>query len=197
MASDLLTARHAGEANALERFDLEVAREAGKARRTPLVRALGRLSELADQPPLLALCALTVSAGLLRRDARLAATGVRMLVAFALATGIKSAVKQGFARTRPHLYLNRGLYRTEPLGPTDGDWSSFPSGHTAGAVAVSGALAAGYPAARTTAYAASALAALIQLPRATHYPSDLLAGLLIGLASGRMAAGLERRLRRV
>jgi len=47
-----------------EQADIAVARAAAGARGNILVRAFGRASEIADQPPLITLCAATFAAGL-------------------------------------------------------------------------------------------------------------------------------------
>ena len=65
--------------------------------------------------------------------------------------------------------------------------NSFPSGHTAGAVAVAAVIGRCYPAHRVAAYASAAAVAAIQVPRCQHYPGDLGAGALIGIAAGAMA----------
>ena len=59
----------------------------------------------------------------------------------------------------------------------------FPSGHTAGAVAVARACARHYPPARAPAYAWAAGVAAAQVPRCAHYPSDVAGGALVGLAA--------------
>jgi membrane-associated phospholipid phosphatase len=70
--------------------------------------------------------------------------------------------------------------------------TSFPSGHSAGAAAVASAFARDFPEYRTQAYAAAGLIALAQVPRCAHYPSDVGAGIAIGIASdAAVAEGLE------
>jgi membrane-associated phospholipid phosphatase len=67
------------------------------------------------------------------------------------------------------------------LGPTRGEWHSFPSGHTAGSVAVARAVGRVYPEARAAAYGGAAAIALIQIPRGAHYPADVAAGTAVGI----------------
>lgn len=168
---------------AVEKADIAVAREAGAARDHPAVAALGKFGELGDQPPMVALCAATIAAGLVRRDGRLASTGVRMLAAHALATGIKRVIKHSVDRTRPKLLVEEGRYETGPGRHKDGEYSSFPSGHTAGALAVARAYARDYPEAAWPAYAGAAMIAGIQVPRCHHFPSDIGAGAVVGWAA--------------
>jgi membrane-associated phospholipid phosphatase len=168
---------------AVEKADIKVARKAAAVRETPPIAALGKLGELGDQPPMVALCAATIAIGLYRRDGRLAATGVRMLAAHALATGIKHVIKRSVDRTRPRLLVEEGRYETGPGRHKDGEYSSFPSGHTAGAVAVARAYARDHPEGAWPAYAGAAMIAGVQVPRCHHFPSDIGAGAVIGLAA--------------
>lgn len=146
----------------------------------PLVRGLGSLSEIGDQPPLVALSGAILAYGVLANNQRAARAGAHMLGSLVLATLIKTALKHIVARTRPNVLLEEGRYEAEALGPNEGAWHSFPSGHAAGSVAVARAVARVYPKARTVAYAGAAAVALIQVPRGAHYPTDVAAGALVG-----------------
>ena len=167
----------------VEKADIAVAETAAPLRHTPPVKALGFMSELADQPPLFALCAAVLAFGVTSGRPRIARAGARMLAAEALATMLKSAVKHRIDRTRPRVAAEGGRYKMERGHSHDSAVNSFPSGHTAGAVAVARALAREYPDARLPGYAAAAAVAVIQIPRCQHYPSDLAGGALIGLAA--------------
>jgi membrane-associated phospholipid phosphatase len=174
--------KHARRASAVERIDVRIAQEAGRFRNAGPVPLLGRIAGLADQPPLFAASAAALAAGLVLRRPRLVRTGARMLAAEFAATMIKSAVKHRIDRTRPRKMLREGRYafRKAQGDESDGDWSSFPSGHTAGAVAVGRAIARENPAAGPAAAAAAAGVALVQLPGAKHFASDVVAGAAIG-----------------
>jgi len=67
--------------------------------------------------------------------------------------------------------------------------SSLPSGHAASAVA--GALATGrlFPVARPIFWALAALIAVSRVYTGVHWPSDVLAGALVGFACGWFALG--------
>lgn len=173
----------AADATPIEQADVKVAQAAAEVQDEPPVKALARIGEIGDQPPLLILSGLTLAAGLWRRDRRLARAGARMLVAELVSIAIKDAIKRSVARTRPGLLIEEGRYEMKRGGPYEGKWNSFPSGHTAGAVAVSRALVREYPEARLPAYAAAATIAAAQLPSCNHYPTDIGAGAVIGLAS--------------
>lgn len=179
-----------------EEADLKAAEAAADLRHHPVVRAAGWISEVADQPQLITLCAATIAAGLWRRDRRLAATGARMLAAATLAIVIKDRAKHATDRTRPHVVVEGGGYRMEKGdGTGDGALGSFPSGHTAGAVAVARAAARGYPEVAPAAYLAAGLIAAVQVPRCAHYPTDIGAGALVGWLSEAAVTGAERLVR--
>ena len=146
--------------------------------------ALGRFASLGDQPPLRTLCAAVIAAGLAGGDRRLARTGVRMLVAHTLATLAKDFVKERVDRTRPRSKGGKGKdHKPRPGRHTSKEETSFPSGHSAGAAAVAAAFARDYPEHRGIAAAAGAAIALAQIPRCAHYPTDVGAGLAIGIAA--------------
>lgn len=167
----------------LEKADVEAGAKAARNRHRPIVRIAGTLSEIADQPQLAAVCGLTIAAGLLRRDPRLTATGLRMLAAHGLATLAKGWIKDRVNRTRPRVAVEEDRYEMRPGTSEDGRDRSFPSGHTAGAIAAAASLVPHYPAASVPAFGLAAAIAAIQVPRGNHYPGDLAAGLVIGLAA--------------
>jgi membrane-associated phospholipid phosphatase len=63
------------------------------------------------------------------------------------------------------------------------DSSSFPSGHTAAAVAFTAAVAPSWPAAGAVCAVPAAMVAVERVQSGAHYPSDVAAGAVIGLAS--------------
>ena len=160
----------------------------------PVVEALGEAAELADQPPLIAASASTLAAGLATRRPALARTGLRMIAAHGLATLLKTMVKDRIDRTRPHEVAKKGKHEIEPGRSKAGEKRSFPSGHSAGAVAVARAVVRGHPRAAPVAYPLAAVASAIQVPRKTHFPSDVLVGAAIGLVAEALVAAAFRRL---
>jgi membrane-associated phospholipid phosphatase len=151
---------------------------------SPAMEALGRFASLGDQPPLRTLCAATIAAGLAGGDRRLARAGLRMLLAHTLATLAKDFVKHRVDRARPRSRSRKGEdHVPRPGRRTAKEVTSFPSGHSAGAAAVARAFARDYPEHSTPAHAAAAALAFAQIPRCAHYPSDVGAGLAIGIAA--------------
>lgn len=183
----------------VEDVDLRVTRAVAGERDEPIVRAAGKLSELADQPPLILLSGAVIVAGAIARDQGMLRTGARMLAAHLIATGVKTALKRSIDRTRPDEALDHGYQLA--TGDSDAhELSSFPSGHTAGAVAVAQAVARDHRDLGLAARLAAAAVAAIQIPRCKHFVSDVAVGALIGWAAEQAAAGVvraaERRLTR-
>lgn len=168
--------------SSIERLDLKVSRAAALDREMPPGRWMRRFAELGDQPPLLALCGAVVAAGVVRRDERLARTGLRMLAAHSLATMAKTLGKNSIDRTRPGALKDK-QYRLEEGDSRDGRLRSMPSGHSAGSVAVAGAIAADYPRTLGPVAAISTAVMAAQLPSRNHFLSDVIAGAAIGLAA--------------
>lgn len=182
--------------NTLERADVAAAHATRPLRGTPAVGVLGRLSELADQPPLTTICALTFVCGLLGGNARLAHAGARMLAAELLGTKLKSAVKHRIDRTRPEAVESGTAYRAGAGQDRASAMNSFPSGHSVGAVAVARAYAREYPEHRIAAYGAAATAAAVQVPRGKHYPADIVAGAAVGMLAEGAVHLIARIMRR-
>ncbi|WP_324751172.1 phosphatase PAP2 family protein [Sphingomonas sp. LY54] len=153
-------------------------------RHAPPVKALAWYSELGDQPQMLSLSGAVLAAGLVRRDARMARAGGRMIAAHLLATAAKNFVKHRIDRTRPRgAVVARGDHKPKTGRNRAKEETSFPSGHSAGAIAVARAFSREYPEYQGAALAAAGLIALAQIPRCAHYPTDVAAGLALGAAA--------------
>jgi membrane-associated phospholipid phosphatase len=151
---------------------------------SPAMAALGRFASLGDQPPMRVLCVAVIAAGLAGPDRRLARAGLRMLAAHTLATFAKDFIKERVDRTRPRSRGKPGKDHVPRAGrDSSKEETSFPSGHSAGAAAVARAFARDYPGLAVPAHAAGTALALAQIPRCAHYPTDVGAGLAIGIAA--------------
>ncbi|MGI8706409.1 MAG: phosphatase PAP2 family protein [Sphingomicrobium sp.] len=163
--------------------DVEITDALGEHNGSLPVKALLKFSKLGDQPELRLISAGLVAAGLAVGNERLSRAGMRMLVAHELATAAKDFVKHRIDRTRPRNARDRRQSKARPGGSTAKEHTSFPSGHSAGAVAVAQAFSREFPGQRAPALAAAGLIALGQIPKSAHYPTDVAAGAILGAAS--------------
>lgn len=135
------------------------------------LRLLQACSRLADGPlwvSLLLLLPLTGVAGLHWALLVLVTGSVNLLIYW--------AVKRGTRRPRP-FRQHPGLIRARARAP---DLFSFPSGHTVHAVAFALLLSAAYPALAPLLWGFAALVGASRVVLGLHYPSDVLAGAVIG-----------------
>ncbi|MFF2364604.1 phosphatase PAP2 family protein [Streptomyces sp. NPDC058122] len=123
-----------------------------------------------------------------RRGRRSAATG---LTALALAQLLSNGVgKQLIDRPRPpREWIPHDEVEDRP------DSSSFPSGHTAAAVAFTAAVAPAWPLAAGVCAVSAVLLAVERVQSGAHYPTDVAAGALIGLGGAWLTRHTPRLLR--
>lgn len=164
-------------------MDVELATSAARHRHHPIVTTLGTISELADQVPLASVCALVMGGGVVARRPDVVNMGARMMAAHVLANVIKRAIKNRVRRIRPEEVVKTGAYAFENGETQGGHDTSFPSGHTAGAVAVAGIVSRDRPDLAVPAVMTAVLIAGVQIPRAKHYPLDVTAGAALGIVS--------------
>ncbi len=157
---------------------------------TPPVKALSWLSELGDQPQMLTISGGVLAWGAIRRDPRLVRAGARMIASHLLATWVKNRVKHRVDRTRPFAAHSQEDRKPKAGRDKSKEETSFPSGHSAGALAVAQAFARELPEHRAKALAGAGLIAVAQVPRCAHYPTDVGVGLAVGLASEAVVAWL-------
>ncbi|MEO8044690.1 MAG: phosphatase PAP2 family protein [Spartobacteria bacterium] len=174
----------------LEKADVELGKELGKRRQHPAVKAASKFGKLGDQGPLYALSAGLLTIGLLTRNRRLSGSALSMFGAIALADRAKCGLKAIVHRTRPNVMEEEGIYRRGAGGSEDKGEQSFPSGHTAGSVAVARALSRHYPAVGATAGVAALFIALSRVAKGSHWPLDIVAGAVIGFASEAVATNV-------
>lgn len=174
--------------------DVAVSVKAGEYRDTPVIKALAFLSEISDQPPAFTAATLATLAGALTGRPRLTEAGLRSLAALGVATASKAAVKAVVVRTRPFVLMEHGHYETGLNGPNDGPWNSFPSGHTANAVAAARALSRVSPENAPLLGAAAVGIGVIQVPRGSHHPIDVVAGAAVGWTAETVVNALWERM---
>ncbi|MGW0842818.1 phosphatase PAP2 family protein [Streptomyces sp. NPDC002787] len=122
-----------------------------------------------------------------RRGRKAAATGLAALgVAQLMSNGV---CKQVADRPRPPKeWIPHDDVEDRP------DSSSFPSGHTAAAVAFTAAVAPSWPLAGALCTVPAAMVAVERVQSGAHYPSDVASGAVIGLASAWLTRSAPRLL---
>ena len=184
------------EANPIEQADVAVAEALVPHEGNPLVRALGAVSDLSDQEPIYAGGAAVIAVGFVMRDGKTVHGGTRILAAHLLATALRGIVKQMVDRPRPNVAAEEG-YQLTRGERTDSEYSSFPSGHTAGAVAVAMAASRVWSGSLYPGTFLAAAAAGAQVLRSKHYVSDIIVGAAIGFAAEALINRLVRQAERV
>jgi membrane-associated phospholipid phosphatase len=157
--------------------------------RSMLVRALTPLARAADEPPLMLLSVATLIGGAVAGRAAIARTGARMLAAHLVANGLKTVLKGSVDRLRPNAVKDEPEIKPGS-GTDDKAANAFPSGHTAGALAVAQAVAHELPRYRVPARVVAIVAGGTQVPRGAHYLTDVVAGAAVGWVSERIAGHL-------
>jgi len=119
-------------------------------------------------------------AGLIERDEALVMDAVEVGVASAINLGLTHLVKNSLNRTRPY-DAYPGLF----LKKSDGGSGSFPSGHTSAAFATATSLSLNVPKwyVVVPAYTWASAVGYSRMHLGVHYPSDVLAGALLGAGS--------------
>jgi membrane-associated phospholipid phosphatase len=181
------TIRKAGRKVA--KAEARIARAAAPRAGSAPEKVASTIGKLGDQPELRTLAAVVIAGGLLGTNRPLLRTGIRMLLAHELATLAKNLIKGRIDRTRPHSAKSRADRTVKPGRQTAKAETSFPSGHSAGSMAVARAVGREYPQFQAPALAAAAVVGGLQVPRLAHYPTDVVAGMIVG-AVAEAAAGV-------
>ena len=127
-----------------------------------------------------------------RRAIRTAAAGY-VFVAVALSGLISVTVKYVLGRARPRHFDDVGSWSFDFLS-TEASWSSFPSGHATTAMALGVALGLLFPRLRTAFFCAGFWIAFSRLATRDHYPSDVVAGSILGaITAWLLARALAQR----
>ena len=182
--------------NDVEKADITLGKKIASKRNHPAVKAAATAGELGDQGPLYALAAGVLAVGVASRHRRVSDCGLAMLAAIALADVGKRIAKRVVRRTRPHVLLEEGRYDADTGGSDRKPEQSFPSGHTACTVAAARALSRHFPETMAAAGAATAVIGLSRVAEGKHWPLDVAAGAVIGLAAERLSALLYEQCRR-
>jgi membrane-associated phospholipid phosphatase len=95
---------------------------------------------------------------------------------------LSQLIKHLFGRARPSLYEIVGPFHFDAFAFTS-RYASFPSGHSVTAFAAATAIGWFAPRLRWPLYGLAALVALSRVALGAHYPSDVLAGAMLGIGS--------------
>lgn len=170
----------------LEKADVAAGEAMAAHRHHPVLKLIGKAGELGDQGPLYLIGSAIAAAGLLRRDPRCLIAGVAVVAAVGVADVLKTAVKNGVKRSRPHHAVENDEYRFEKGGSDQKEEQSFPSGHAACTTAAVETASRFYPRAAPLLRTAGLLLTASRLAEAKHWPLDLVAGALLGKISERL-----------
>ncbi len=128
---------------------------------------------------LIAMAVIMVAAGRLYRRS-LYAPGKALFFGLVTAGIGVQIIKHLAGRARPRLTCD-----TVFVGPTfENGYDSFPSGHTTIAFCLACILSAHYPRYRVFFYLFAVLVALYRIQGFNHFPSDVLAGVVVGTVAG-------------
>jgi undecaprenyl-diphosphatase len=101
------------------------------------------------------------------------------LISFAVELPVCTVMKYGIKRSRPFETLNTVYKRSSP-----GDRFSLPSGHTSAAFVMAVLLSYFHPILLAPALVWASLVGLSRIYLGVHYPTDVLAGMALGMLSG-------------
>lgn len=151
--------------------------DGGSSIRSQIERAA---EELSDRTNGRSAAAVTASLLLLGREEEFTA-GQLLAISLAGSAAITAGLKYAVNRQRP-------------TPPTDRRNSSFPSGHATAAFAAAAVCAHSYPRLTVPAYLFAGSIAYARLYLRRHYPTDVIAGALIGMATARFVTARQDRL---
>ena len=134
---------------------------------------------------LVAISGLFVAAGYARANPAWRMTGLMGWGAQAVTAVLVQGLKHGIGRPRPRLQREEEFFTGPGL---ESGLDAFPSGHASASFALAAVVARRHPAVAWPAYALAGFVSVTRVFRGSHYVSDVLAGAVLGLAVGTLAA---------
>jgi len=130
------------------------------------------------------------SAGFIKHDKSLVRNGCVILTSVALSGGITVIIKYTIKRDRPFITYPDITKKSAAGSP------SFPSGHTSSAFALATSLSLTYPKwyVIASSYTWAGTVAFSRMDLGVHYPSDILAGALVGTGCAWLTHVVNRKL---
>lgn len=130
------------------------------------------------------------AAGFIRHDDEMKNKALKMLISSAATLGISQALKYTINRERPFVKYPDIIKKTKAGDP------SFPSGHTSAAFSAATSLSLSYPEwyVIVPSYAWAGTVGYSRMYLGAHYPSDVLAGAIIGSGTAWLTHIVNRKL---
>lgn len=155
--------------------------------RVPWLEAAGDIgNRLGSGAALVGVSGVFILLGVILKQAPLRTTGVESLIAHAIAGLTAQALKHLIGRPRPRLTHGETIFLAGPS--FDPGLDSFPSGHAAASFAVATVLARRFPATSWLLYVMAVVVAVSRIVRGSHFPTDVLAGISLGILVGFVVA---------
>ena len=149
---------------------------------SPLLETIGRVgNRLGDAATLILISLVILGVGYLLKHQRLMLAGLQTLLAHGIAGIVTQIIKHLLGRPRPRM-MHQDPFQ---FGPSlQGGLDAFPSGHASATFAIATVLANYFPRSKVLWYGAAWFVALCRIARGSHYPTDVLAGALLGYLVG-------------
>jgi membrane-associated phospholipid phosphatase len=167
----------------LEKSDVALGTRLAAWRELPVVRVCSKFGEIGDQGPLYVAGSSLATIGLLTHKKHLRHAGLAIVAAVSVADASKRLIKRVVTRSRPHQLMDNGHYSRDSGGSEEKTEQSFPSGHMAGSIAAARALSRDFPRAGKASLVIAAGIGISRIFKGEHWPLDIVAGTVIGLAS--------------
>ncbi|OGP14183.1 MAG: hypothetical protein A2054_09385 [Deltaproteobacteria bacterium GWA2_55_10] len=152
----------------------------------PLLSVSKFLTLVGDGMVLFGVCAVIFLMGKTRGDSFLRDTGKEGIFALLLSSAAVHLLKAAFERPRI-AHSNDAIFQllqNTSVFDLEGKYNSFPSGHSAASFAVAYVLARKFPRYGIFFYIVAMLVAASRVTLGSHYPTDVLAGALLGVGAG-------------
>ena len=148
----------------------------------PMVDQVGDIGNTLGKGVSLVLLSLGLGAiGIWLGADRWKSAGLYTLLAHGLSGLLTQILKHSLGRPRPRI-MDTTPWEIRPSFESGLD--SFPSGHTSGSFSVATVLAVYFPKGRVLWFGLASFIAICRVIKGSHFPTDVLGGLLLGVASG-------------